>query len=382
MSDSSDELAGPVLALAPQRSPLSYAPPAPADVLARLRGGAVWVVGARVAGIGVSLLVSVVLARHLVPADFGNFALLSSLIAFVSGLVVLGLGGAVVRFVPESLARGNAVRARDALRRAFALAALSWPLLAGGLWLFWPRLAGWLNLPAEGSYVAIVVISVGLLALVQLSSDGLRSLHDMRLASLLSGGQSGGLLCNLVFLVVLAAVSLYGKLGLTGTLLVNIGALAAIVPFALLALAVMSRRQFAAHDTATAGPRLGWGLLLATCLPLLLVQCVTFASTQGDLWIAGSLCPHDQLALYSAARRLVLLIVMPLQMANYLVISSIAELYAQHRLAELERLLRRTATWAASLRWPRWGCCCCWAGRCSAVCSGRSIATRTGLWPC
>jgi O-antigen/teichoic acid export membrane protein len=65
------------------------------------------------------------------------------------------------------------------------------------------------------------------------------------------------------------------------------------------------------------------------------------------LWISGICCPHDQLALYGAARRLVLLVTLPVQMLNLTVISAIAELHGQGRRAELQKVLRGAATFAA-----------------------------------
>ena len=82
-------------------------------------------------------------------------------------------------------------------------------------------------------------------------------------------------------------------------------------------------------------------------LPLLLIQLLVFVTAQSDLWIAGIFCPHDQLAQYGAARRLTLLVAMPMQIASMTVLATIAELHAQGRRAELERLLRHTASLAA-----------------------------------
>jgi O-antigen/teichoic acid export membrane protein len=65
------------------------------------------------------------------------------------------------------------------------------------------------------------------------------------------------------------------------------------------------------------------------------------------LWVAGINCPPDQLALYAAARRLMLIITLPLQMAFLTVISSIVELHSQNRLQDLQRVLRNASTLAA-----------------------------------
>ncbi len=86
--------------------------------------------------------------------------------------------------------------------------------------------------------------------------------------------------------------------------------------------------------------------MLTVCVPILLVQCVVLFSSQADLFIAGDCCIND-LGLYSAARRLMLLVAMPLQMANFLVISSIAEFKAKKQWADLEKLLQTAGILAA-----------------------------------
>ena len=81
--------------------------------------------------------------------------------------------------------------------------------------------------------------------------------------------------------------------------------------------------------------------------PFLLIQLLAVVTAQSDLWIAGFFCPHDESALYGAARCLMLLVVMPQQIANMTVLATIAELHVQGRRGELEHVLRRTASIAA-----------------------------------
>jgi O-antigen/teichoic acid export membrane protein len=144
---------------------------------------------------------------------------------------------------------------------------------------------------------------------------------------------------NIVFVLVAGASIAWTTPSLGSTLSAFLLSLLIVAPFALFALARAARAS-----GGDAGREPALRDLASTCGVLMLIQCITFLSTQADIWIAGLCCPHDQLALYGAARRLVLIIVMPLQMANYLVVGSIAELLAQGRRAELERLLRSVAT--------------------------------------
>jgi O-antigen/teichoic acid export membrane protein len=79
----------------------------------------------------------------------------------------------------------------------------------------------------------------------------------------------------------------------------------------------------------------------------MMAQVLTFASSQASIWIAGISCSHDQLALFGAAGRLAMVVTLPLDMIGLAVISTISELHAQGRLAELQRVLQLTAGAAA-----------------------------------
>lgn len=312
------------------------------DLADRMRTGARWVVATRVLGITVTLALNVVLARTLAPADFGHFTMLMSLLAFAGFFCMLGLSNAIVRFVAESMAQGDRSRARQVLAQGYRLVLLATVGLALAVMGSWRWLAGWFSLPELGM-APLIGLNLGLLAISQLTSESLRGLHELRVASVLSGGQTGGLLSNLLLLTLLAAALPVVQVTLTLAVALNVLALILVLPLGLYALRYRVRSELGgAGDSAP----LPVATLLATSLPLMVIQVVSFASAQADLWIAGVACSED-LALYSAARRLMLVVAIPLQMVNFLVMASVAELNAQGRLDELESLLRRAATIAA-----------------------------------
>jgi O-antigen/teichoic acid export membrane protein len=317
----------------------------------RLRSGALWVVGGRLAGIGVTLLANIVLARQLTRDEYGKFNLLTLLIALLSLFTMLGLSGAVVRFIPERLAFGQNSQARSILRLSYLTMAIVWTIVAITIWGGWQWLAEEFGLPTETSFIVLVAASVGGIAVLQLTGESLRSFHELRFASLLSGGQTGGLLSNTLFVGLLLGWGYYATATLHDALLLNVVSLAVIVPLALLLLwKTVNDHQSASETTKLAvapSHAAGMGQILSVCVPILLVQCVTLLSSQADVFIAGKLCSAADLGLYSAARRLMLLVAMPLQMANFLVISSIAELKAKKRMPELEGLLQTTSIIAA-----------------------------------
>jgi len=339
----------------PSNLPGSVAQQAPAARAprGRLRLGAAWVIFGRSLGIGVTMLVNIALARWLTPEEFGSFLLLSSVLALATLLAMLGLDAAIVRFVPESLGKGDVARARHAMTLVLGMATVTISGVAALAALVLAYFdATLLGLPAVPGLVPMAVTGLVLLAVIQLSAEACRSLHELRLASLFSGGQTGGLLSNILFLTLIAAAMVLGKPSFMTAVALNLVAMCVSLPFALFALSRAARECLGTIEPRRTSSTLTVRQLLAFSLPMLLIQLLTFATAQGDLWIAGICCPHDQLALYGASRRLTLLVTMPLQMLNLTVISSIAELYGQGRHRDLERLLRGAASLAA---WPSLG---------------------------
>ena len=314
----------------------------------RLRLGAVWVVLSRSLGVGVTMLVNAVLARWLSPEDFGSFLLLSSVLALASLLAMLGLNTALVRYVAESLGNQDVDRARRSLRLVLAVAAISVTsvacLTALGLSMIDTRVLG---LPTVTGLVPMAVTSLVLLAVLQLIAEACRSLHEIRLASLFSGGQTGGLLSNLLFLLMIAAAVVLAKPSFATAVALNMTAMLVSLPAAIAGLAWAGRQRLGRVRQSQPSEPLSVRSMLGFSTAMLAIQLLTFATTQADLWIAGIWCPRDQLALYGAARRLVLLVALPLQMMNLTVMASIAELFGQGRLGDLEKLLRSSALLAA-----------------------------------
>jgi O-antigen/teichoic acid export membrane protein len=267
---------------------------------------------------------------------------------------MLGLNTALVRYVAESLGHQDLARARSSLRMVAAVAAVSVTsvacLTALALSLMDTRLLG---LPVTAGLIPMAVTSLVLLAVLQLIAEACRSLHEIRLASLLSGGQTGGLLSNLVFLLLIAAAVVLVKPTFSTAVVLNMTAMLLSLPVAVAGLIWATHQRLgsvapeASSHEAAQSSALPLRSLLGFSTSMLAIQLLTFATTQADLWIAGIWCPHEQLALYGAARRLVLLVALPLQMMNLAVMASIAELCGQRRLQDLERLLRSSALLAA-----------------------------------
>ena len=89
---------------------------------------------------------------------------------------------------------------------------------------------------------------------------------------------------------------------------------------------------------------LGVGEIVRVALPLSVTNLTVLVLTQADLWILGAFRSAEEVAIYGAAARAVVLVAMPLLVINTVLAPTIAEMYAQGRKRELERILRATAT--------------------------------------
>jgi O-antigen/teichoic acid export membrane protein len=89
---------------------------------------------------------------------------------------------------------------------------------------------------------------------------------------------------------------------------------------------------------------IGFREIMRVAWPLTVTNLTLFALTEAPLWILGAFRTPEEVAVYGAASRAVVLVAMPLTVANSVLPPLIAEMYPQGRKRELERTLRTVAT--------------------------------------
>ncbi|ADB16120.1 polysaccharide biosynthesis protein [Pirellula staleyi DSM 6068] len=323
---------------------------------ARGRLGALWVVGARVVGIGATLGGNILAARLLGPAEFGVYLVLSTIVAFGSILAMGGLNEAGLRLLGESLALGDGASARQVLRRVLKLGLVT-SLVAAVVVSCAAAWVGPLPLVVRQSLLALVLLGVAMIALgwQQLSAELLRGLGDLRLASLFSGGQTGGPISNLLFLATTSTLLLCGaSLSASELLGVMTASILATLPLALVGLLWIARRELAQveasaknNDTNSAAARDSAAALLSITGILLVIQILNFFNYQLDMWLAGITLSEVEVGLFGVAKRSMLLAQMPVQMAMYATMGQLPRLFAQGETRELEAVVRSSSSWAA-----------------------------------
>lgn len=296
-----------------------------------------WSLGSRAGAAAGFALVNVLLARRMTTADFGVLAVATTVATFGAIAVSAGLNRTLLRNVAASLALDREHEVLADLQVARRILVWSIPagvmLTAAGTWAFTDTTGDTARLLAITSALAL---SGGLVLLL---SDVLRGLGEVRLANL-TAGRNGGALALLLFAALLAAsgsstISVFTALGYN-TVAVGVSLLALFVTFRRL-------EPRSVEQPPLADPVVRKALLVAS-VAFAGTQAAAFFSTQVDLLVGGRLLSPDDVGIYAGALRVMTIVALPLFAAQLVVIAKVSALHAQQRMAELERLVRRTAT--------------------------------------
>jgi len=322
-----------------------------------LRGGMLLTVS-KFAGIGAALVSNITLARLIDADNFGLFILLVTIINFGAIFGRAGLDRALVIHIAKNIAKGHSSGARAAFRMGMHICTvaslLTGTVIFGVLCFGGERL---FNLPVSVSLMASVAFGILLMSRLNVLAESLCGYHDLLFCSLFES-QSGGLLMNVAFLVLLSFGYLGGALSINAVMWLFVLSIGVLLPMAAFRLHVVAGRHRDSDAVKTSrltepvanepvANELTYSTMLALCMPLMFSQILNFASSRSDIWIAGACCSHSDLAVFGVACCFTFLISMPLMVVNHSVLSSIPELYSQNRIAELQRILRISSTIAA-----------------------------------
>ncbi len=317
----------------------------------RLLSGSTWAFGGKVGGALLGVVSNGLLARMLSPAEFGAYFLALSIVTFGAVVGSLGLTKTVVRFVAESMGLNQQARARGAIRIVLALTVLG-ALGVGVAYLFLGDLVGEYIFHSS-VLVALTALMAGWMALSvvqEVTAETFRGFHDIRMATLLgglaTGGTSGGLIMRLLLLICLVVLWITsGETNLQTVMLAIIGSgsVSVVLAFWLLRSKVSSLGR---QDT---GDAVSSNEVMRDAVPLLFISLTSLVLlSSSDIWILGALGSQEEVAVYAATSRLVILVAMPLLVTNLVLPPIVAEMYAQNQTAKLERTVRAFSTLAGA----------------------------------
>jgi O-antigen/teichoic acid export membrane protein len=298
----------------------------------------------------VGILTASLLTFVISPAEVGAYNLALSIISFGALVGALGLPKTVVRLVAENVGLNRSGRTRRVIYTVLGLGvvgtlltSLAYFLVVGDLIerrLFHsPLLVGLTGLIAV--WIAIAIVQ-------EITAETFRGFHDLRWATLLgglaTGGKSGGLIMRLMLLACLALLWSTGAgVDLKTVMVVSIGAGSVSL---LLSCWLLYGKVSSLGSGATEEEPVNTREVLDDALPFLAIAMTTFVLQSADIWILGALDSTTAVAVYTNASKLVTFVVMPLLVVNLVMPPIVAEMYAQGRIARLERTLRAFSTLA------------------------------------
>lgn len=289
------------------------------------------------------LVTYALLARMLVPAEYGAYFLAMSVVLFGAMLGSLGLNQAAVRFVAAAIGLNQEARARALLMQILKLGLIGSLTAAAGYFLIGESLlALFLDVPALFAVTGLVALWIAAAAFQRLIAEGFRGFHDIRNATLFGGFLSGALTLGALG----ALWELQGEARLAGVLAIVVTATAAS---ALLGGWRLGRKAMALSPAkVTAGSR----EILQVAWPLLLTNLAVFVLTQVDLWILAAFRPAEEVAQYGAASRLALVTMVVTSVLYAVLPPLIARQHARQEKQQLQRILRAGATLTGLISLP------------------------------
>jgi O-antigen/teichoic acid export membrane protein len=296
----------------------------------------------------VGILTASLLTFVISPKEVGAYNLVLTIVSFGALVGALGLPKTVVRLVAENMGLNHSGRARRVIYTVLGLGfvgtlftSLAYYLVIGdlieGRLFHSPLLLGLSGLIAVWMAIAIVQ---------EITAETFRGFHDIRWATLLgglaTGGKSGGLIMKLMLLGILTLLVVTGAgVDLRTVTLVSIGAGLVSV---LLSCWLLYGKVSSLGSKATEEEPVSTREVLDDAIPFLAIAMTAFVLQAADIWILGALDTDTSVAVYANASKLVTFVVMPLLVVNLVMPPIVAEMYAQGRIARLERTMRAFST--------------------------------------
>lgn len=285
----------------------------------------------RVAGTAILLLLQVLLTRILGPEHFGDYIYVLSWANLLAAFGACGMDTASLRFVAAYEGTGQMALLRGFLRRSLGVVLLASLVLAGALAGIVFLLSGQLSQGLRSTFfVACLLLPV--VAVLLLLASLLRGFKQVVLA-MAPQFVLRPLLLSLIVLVLHFALAQH----LTAVTVMCLD-LAVALGLAATMFYLLHRRQSA---TLRRGERrYDTRLWMAAGLPLLAITGIRMMMSKVDILMIGLFLGTTAAGIYAIATQLATLISFGLFAVNMIAAPLIAQLHAQDRMEELQRIVR------------------------------------------
>ena len=288
-------------------------------------------------GIPLGLVINIVLARSLGPAEFGQYVFIVSALALLALPAAGGLPQLLTREVARFSHTADWGLYRGAVRAAHIWVLLVTAVIVVGFLL--ARLADFL--PAEGKWalLGIAIILVPLQGLNSVRNGTIKGLGFPALAELPMQTIQPVLLLGGV-----VALALLGLLTISGALWVLVGATA--ITFVIASLLFLRVRP---HESSTHEPVYRNARWLRSLWPFTLISLVGTFNAQIGIVLLGILGTDEAVGVLRVADRGAKLVVLPLALLNMVIAPHIVRASQSDSKGELQMLSKKTARWSLLL---------------------------------
>jgi len=311
-----------------------------------LRSGSVWALASRIVLALCALAVNAALGRLLGPESIGQYFLFVQLVVFGAIFFSVGLPSSILKLNGIAVEKGDWKSVWQLVRRVLVILSVSSMLGYGLLLLNWDRLSAIIFNECVGSDLMLLAyVSIVFRLLQNFSSVFFRSVHQPRTGVLLLHLPREVGLAIAFFVLFL----LWDRVTIDVVISTYVGILAVAVT-----LCVYLVIKFKKNQNSIGGTQgmIGYMSLIALTAPMYVGNIAGEIARTSDLWILGALGEEIDVGLYGAAMRLTLMLAMMLDVINLIIPPMIAALYEKKDLAQLEKVVRSSATWSMCLVVP------------------------------
>jgi O-antigen/teichoic acid export membrane protein len=305
--------------------------PGIAAVLARGASGAFIV---RIIGTGLMFVSHMIMARLLGSASYGNFAYAMTWLSVLALVGNLGLDNASLRFVAEYNGTQKWNLMKGFLRRSIQISSgVSLFLgltVAGIIWILHGRLA-----PELANCLWVMCIILPFFTLLGIKEACLRALKYIALSQF-----AGQVLRPLLLLFGLGVLYFLNEeiLNATVAMIINLaGFLCALMFLMLVSMKALPK------SINLSRPEYDTGNWARVAMPMLLINAMLQVENQADVLILGFFLDSSQIGLYSAAKKITILISFGYFSVNAIAAPMISELWHQGETKKLQRMLTLAA---------------------------------------
>lgn len=288
--------------------------------------GSVFALVAKVVGVTLALLSSVLVARVYGAEMMGILAIVQAFMVMASIFAILGTNVSILRLIPEHLAKYSVTSAFRVYRKTQYLVALTSVLVGGLLFCGADLIAEKIfSKPNLSLYIALTALCVIFRALMDLNTEAVRGLRLIRTFAFMQIVPHAAMLVVLLAMMMISRQMndpVYSQLAAWG-ITALIGALIMDRAF---------RRRTQSNDIVQPMPL---RRLLALSMPMLMTASMNFIIAQMGVLILGMYRPASEVGYYAAAVKLATLTTFMLQAINSMAAPKFSELFHTGRLDEL-----------------------------------------------